>query len=104
MEGKNRIAFIYGIQEHQENNYIACTDSLDQNVQKSKMEVTDEETDCVSKEKNVLLARLSRKNGRTSIEKLNDELKMLKFRDPNVRFKIRAIKALKHKLQADGHL
>ena len=87
-----------------ENNYIACKDSLNQNVRKTKKELTNAETDCVSKEKNVLLARLSRKNGRTSIEKLNDELKMLKFRDPNVRFKIRAIKALKHKLQADGHL
>ena len=50
----------------------------------------------------IFLAKLARKDGRTSIEKLNEELKMLKFKDPNLRSKAKAIQILKHRLQTDG--
>ena len=66
--------------------------------EESAMKNIDESEPIVS----IFLAKLARKDGRTSIEKLNEELKMLKFKDPNLRYKAKAIQILKHRLQTDG--
>ena len=47
---------------------------------------------------------LTKKEGKTSLEKLNTHLKLLQSRDPELRAKIRAIQILKQHILLKGHV
>ena len=47
---------------------------------------------------------MAKKDGRTSVEKLNEHLKMLKFDDPDLQTKLKVIQGLKQGLLVNGHL
>ena len=50
------------------------------------------------------MIEMTKKEGKTSLEKLNSHLKLLQSRDPELRAKIRAIQILKQHILLKGHV